>query len=265
MIVTLPPEAAMALVAVRWCASTDKQRPLLNGILLEWNVDEDSGRTDRTEARPVITATATDSYILGHRKVYSLEVSVEDGDEPTGSVLVDAVELFNAVTNLAGRKVDQQVVLFLESRSGGAGNPVNNGSVTVSNAAATTAVTLKGLDGAPFQYRTLANFDRPVMPTASDIRLVAGVGLDPERIAKVIKGGWMKRPAKLDFNVAVIIRPSQAKPDKDPALAPWYVGYDEAKIGSYIGIVMPVRLDGMPNASEVELTDHSKGEVDEAA
>lgn len=63
-------------------ASTDAARPVLCGINLEW--DTKAGE---------LALISTNSYVLGHRR-FRTELQA---DKPTGSVLVPAKELWNAI------------------------------------------------------------------------------------------------------------------------------------------------------------------------
>lgn len=226
MIVHLPADSAMALAAVGWSASTDKDRPILTGINLAWdsNLEDD---------HPVLTATATDSYQLAHRRIMAAEFVQEGDDRDHGSVIVPAKQLMRAVKERVGTRINTAVTIILDSEA----------VIVMPKTDPANAVSIPKIDGTFPQYRTLFGYSWNAPSVESDLTPTDGpvdpIGINPTVFNTMGQAAWCKRgsgkkqhhlPLRMVFS-----------PDKAPLKPVGFVTTDQT-IGPFRGIAMPVRM-----------------------
>lgn len=219
MIVTMPMESALALVHVRWAASTDKQRPILCATHIEWDADHgDSGK---------IEATATNSYILANRRIDAHEaLIVEDDEKPTGSVLVNAKDLYDAVVRIGKRAVAAPVTFVIDQDS-----------VTVLGGAENVAETM------PTEKGDFPKWRGTLEPGAQhrDPRSAFNAGYLND-LAKAAWAAGTDRRVPGGKQVALKAVPP-IRFTLHGQLKPGQLEVTDSRIGPFYGIIMPVRVD----------------------
>lgn len=87
----LNPKQVKDLAAVTWGASNGSKRPILCGVMLEWEVKE---------LGVELTAVTTDSYLLAIRRILIRNAEDSKWTGPDGAVLVNAIEFRRGLTQI---------------------------------------------------------------------------------------------------------------------------------------------------------------------